>query len=58
MVRYIRRKQLIIITGLSATTLWRLEKNGKFPKRRKLSDHLVGWLENEINEWLASREII
>ena len=49
------RKQL---TGISRTTAWRMEKAGKFPKRRKISDGLVGWLQTEIDEWIASRESI
>jgi prophage regulatory protein len=44
-------------TGVSRTTAWRLEKVGKFPKRRIVSDGLVGWLESEINEWISSRKL-
>lgn len=40
-------------TGLSRTTLWRLEKRGAFPARRHVGGNMVGWLESEIDAWLA-----
>jgi prophage regulatory protein len=43
-------------TGLSTTTIWRLEKDGKFPKRRRLSARCVAWLQSEVEAWIASRE--
>ena len=44
-------------TGLSRTTRWRLEKKGKFPKRRQISPGRVGWRSSEILEWINSREL-
>jgi prophage regulatory protein len=41
--------------GLSRVTLWRLEKSGQFPKRIKLTNHRVGWIESEVTEWIDSR---
>ena len=34
---------------------WRLERDGKFPKRVHLSPRRIGWLEHEIDAWLATR---
>lgn len=45
-------------TGLSRTTLWRMEREGKFPKRRKLVGHRVGWLESEVEVWIADRPVV
>ena len=42
-------------TGLSRTTVWRLEKKDKFPRRIQLSDNAVGWLESEIDLWIERR---
>ncbi len=44
------------ITGLSRTTVWRLERAGKFPPRRRLSTSSVGWIDTEVLDWLGSRE--
>ena len=43
-------------TQLSRSSVYRLEAEGKFPKRIHLgSGHSVGWLAHEIEEWLTSR---
>jgi len=54
--RILRGKEAVRRSGLSATTLWRLEKAGKFPKKRKLSSNAVGTLESEFCEWMESPE--
>jgi len=55
--RIILEKERKQMTGISRTTAWRMEQKGKFPKRRQVSDGLVGWLESEINEWISSRQV-
>lgn len=57
-ISYMREKEVLHTTKLSKSTRWRLEKEGKFPRRRQLSPHTVGWLESEINEWLLSRSTV
>ena len=42
-------------TGLSRSTIWRLERLGVFPKHRRISANAVGWLEQEVNEWVLWR---
>lgn len=54
-MRFIREPECKSITGLSRTTRWRLEKAGKFPARRKISQNTVGWLSTEIEEWMRSK---
>ena len=41
--------------GLSRTTIWRLEREGFFPKRRVITPHTVAWNEDEIDAWIQSR---
>jgi prophage regulatory protein len=45
-------KEVKSLTGLSRSTLWKLEKDGKFPSRRTLTSNRVGWLESEIIDWI------
>jgi prophage regulatory protein len=42
--------------ALSRSTIWRMERAGQFPKRRRLSVNKVAWYEPEIDEWLQNRE--
>ena len=53
--QFIREPDCFKITGLSRITRWRLEKEGKFPKRYKLSQNTVGWLASDLEEWVASK---
>lgn len=46
------------LTGLSRSTIFRLERAGLFPGRRKLSSKAVCWMSDEIEAWLASREVV
>jgi len=53
--RYIREAECSRLSGLSRTTRWRLERAGKFPQRRQLSENTVGWKWSEIIAWRESR---
>lgn len=57
-MRLLRTNEVIRQTGLSRSTLWRLEREGKFPKRRQIGPASVGWLEHEVNEWIKSRKAV
>lgn len=51
--RLLRRAEVLEKTGLSNSTLWRLEKSGGFPARRHISAGAVAWLETEIKAWMT-----
>ena len=53
--RIIRKPELLARIGLSDPTIWRLEKASQFPKRLRLGGNSCGWLESEVNGWLAKR---
>lgn len=38
---------------ISNSTLLRLEANGRFPKRVRIADHSVAWLNSEIQDYIA-----
>jgi prophage regulatory protein len=51
--RFIRLDIVMTITRLSRTTLWRMERLGTFPRRKKIGKRAVAWLESEGRDWLA-----
>jgi len=53
--RFVREDEVARITGLSRTTRWRLERRGKFPRRRQISTNAVGWSLNEIRAWVSEK---
>ena len=54
--RFIRYPEVCQRIQLARTTIWRLEREGRFPRRRKLSGNAVAYLESEIEAWIESRE--
>lgn len=55
MKKILRKKDVRQITGLADTTLWRMEKLGKFPSRLRLGGGAVGWLEDEVEGWIEQK---
>ncbi len=52
----VRLQQVIEITGgLSASTIYRMERAGTFPARLQLGPNSVGWRLSEVSEWVESR---
>ncbi|MET0370699.1 MAG: AlpA family phage regulatory protein [Sphingobium sp.] len=54
-VRYIRQPEVLDRTGVSWITLLRWEKQGHFPRRRKIGLRTVAWIEAEIDDWCAAK---
>jgi prophage regulatory protein len=55
-VRILRLPEVMATVGLRSSMIYELEKEGRFPKRVKItSDRAVGWVEGEIQAWLAQR---
>jgi prophage regulatory protein len=53
--RVVRKKELLATIGLSDATVWRMERDGFFPKRIRLGGNSCGWLESEVLSWLSQR---
>ncbi|MGR9109009.1 MAG: helix-turn-helix transcriptional regulator [Gammaproteobacteria bacterium] len=54
-MKILNSKQVRELTLYSPQHRDRLERAGKFPKRVRLGQHRVGWVESEILEWLQQR---
>lgn len=53
--RMLRRREVLTISGLSSSQLYRLMAKGAFPRRYKLSENGTGWKESEVNDWINTR---
>lgn len=51
----IQMPQVIVQTGLPKSSVLRLVKKLEFPAPLRLSDHTIGYLQKEIDAWIASR---
>lgn len=54
-VRILTETQLAELVPFSSSHLRRMEHAGRFPKRVRLGPCRVGWVESEVQEWLATR---
>lgn len=54
--RILRIKEVTELTGISRTTIWRMERNGKFPARVQLGVGSVGWKSSSLQKWMAKRQ--
>lgn len=45
---------IVDITGLSRTTIYRMMDEGNFPKSIKIGKYTVRWKSSEIRSWIES----
>lgn len=55
--RALRQQEVSDKTGMARSTIYKLEQQGKFPKRRKFGTKAVRWLESEVDEWIKNLEL-
>ena len=55
MQKIYRLKNVIEVTGMSRSTIYRLMEQSKFPKPMKLSQRIIGFLEEDIDQWIQNR---
>ncbi|MFI8482973.1 helix-turn-helix transcriptional regulator [Pseudomonas sp. NPDC078700] len=49
--RFMRMSEVLQLTTLSRSTLWRLAKAGKFPEAVQITPGRVGWKASEVAAW-------
>ncbi len=54
-LKVLRRRDVQARTGLPCSSLYALMADGAFPHPIQLSANRVGWLEHEIQDWIAQR---
>jgi prophage regulatory protein len=53
--KILRLNEIVEKTGLPKSSIYWLESRGQFPARIKLSVRSMGYLESEIDEWIAQK---
>ena len=46
------------MTGLSRSTVWRLEQRGQFPRHHRIAPNVVAWIEQEVSAWILERTTV
>ena len=55
-MKAIKLAQVKELTAFSSATIYRLIKQGEFPKQIKLAKRSSGWLQEEIYNWLEEKK--
>jgi prophage regulatory protein len=50
--RLLRTKEVVSLLGVTRVTLWRMERSGRFPARRRLTSSTPVWLASEVDAWV------
>lgn len=53
--RLLRLPDVCCRTGLRRSMIYKMEADHKFPKRIKIGLRAVGWIEEEIVQWIEAR---
>lgn len=56
--RLLRRREVEVITGLSRSSIYRLQEEGTFPRAVRVGRAGVRWKESDIRTWLESRPVV
>ena len=54
-LRLLRLAQVMDVTGLGKSKIYELQSAGDFPMRVQITAHSVGWIEEEVQTWIAGR---
>ena len=54
-MKILRKPAVLEMVGYSGMHIDRLEKAGRFPKRVRLGENAVGWVEEEIDAWISAK---
>lgn len=53
--RFLRLKAVLDRTALTRPTLYRLVKEGNFPRQIHIGPGCVAWLESDVQKWMDER---
>lgn len=52
----LRRREVLYLTSLSQSTLYRLIKESRFPRPVRISPRCVAWKSEEVEDWIDRLE--
>lgn len=54
-MRLIRLKEVMRVTGLARSTIYKYIAEESFPKPVSLGERSVGWVDDEVQDWIMAR---
>ena len=53
-----RIKEVVQLTGLSSSSIYKQIRLGNFPRGVKLTSRSTGWSSDDIDDWIKSRLVV
>ena len=53
-LRLLPQREVCALVGVTAPTLWKWTRDGKFPKARVMNGGKLGYLAHEVEEWILA----
>lgn len=50
-----RARDILPLLPFKRALLWRMSRNGTFPKPIKISEGITAWRNDDVNEWLQNQ---
>lgn len=54
-MRLIRLKEVMRVTGLARSTVYKYIAEESFPKPVSLGERSVGWVDDEVQDWIMAK---
>jgi prophage regulatory protein len=54
-IKLLKLRQVIVITGLARSTVYRYCAENSFPKPIRLGERNIAWVEAEVQEWIEQK---
>jgi len=54
-VRFIRSREVVEMIGVSRTTLWRMVREGSFPRPVRITERSLGYVLEAVEAWMQAR---
>ncbi|EHU4846277.1 AlpA family transcriptional regulator [Vibrio vulnificus] len=54
-IRLIRLSEVLAMTGLSRSSMYRSIEEKQFPEQVQLGGRAVAWVESEVQEWISQK---
>ncbi len=55
MTSLVRLREVVQLTGLSRSSIYRAEAAQRFPARIRVSPRVTAWRRDELEQWIAER---
>jgi len=55
--KFLKLPQVMEITTLGTSTIYRLMDEGKFPRPVKVTERAVAWRSSDIEQWMEERQV-